>query len=64
MNFRQLKKEEAKVGLKVRFTFSDTQCMATIIGINDSKNYPYLVKLEDGQVDRAKLSWLDLPVKV
>ena len=63
MKYRQLEKEEARVGLKVRFTFSDIQCMATIIAIAEKEKYPYLVRLEDGQVDGAKLSWLDLPIE-
>ncbi len=63
MMYRQLEEKEARVGLVVRFTFSDTQCGATIIGINKEKKYPYLVRLEDGRLDGAKLGWLDIPIE-
>lgn len=62
MMYRQLKKEEARVGLNVQF-ISDIQCEATIISINETGLYPYLVQLKDGEVDGAKLEWLNLIVE-
>jgi len=57
---RPLKKEEAILGAQVQYTRDDVQCMATIVGIKETGEYNYLVRLEDGQIADAKLTALQV----